>query len=186
MRAHPAGPLHAGILPARDGRAAPADAAELDVLAPAVWPRHAVRAASGAVEIAGVDVRDLAEAYGTPLFVIDEADFRSRAHAFAAAFGPSSVHYAAKAFLCTEVARWVAEEGLALDVCSGGELAIALRAGFPAAADHVARQQQVVRRAGRRGGRGRRTGGARLVPRDRPAGRDRAGARRRRGRDGAA
>ena len=42
------------------------------------------------------------------------------------------MHYAAKAFLCTEVARWVAEEGLALDVCSGGELAIALRAGFPA------------------------------------------------------
>jgi len=77
-------------------------------------------------------VRDLAEAHGTPLFVIDEADFRGRAHAFAAAFGPSSVHYAAKAFLCTEVARWVAEEGLALDVCSGGELAIALRAGFPA------------------------------------------------------
>ena len=42
------------------------------------------------------------------------------------------MHYAAKAFLCTEVARWVADEGLSLDVCSGGELAVALRAGFPA------------------------------------------------------
>ena len=163
----------------------PASAAELDALAPAVWPRHAVRAASGAVEIAGVDVRDLAEAYGTPLFVIDEADFRSRAHAFAAAFGASSVHYAAKAFLCTEVARWVAEEGLALDVCSGGELAIALRAGFPAARITLHGNNKSTAELRRRGGRGRRPGGARLVPRDRPAGRDRAGAGRRRGRDGA-
>jgi diaminopimelate decarboxylase len=78
-----------------------------------------------------VDVRDLAERYGTPLFVVDEADFRSRAAEFAAAFGAGAVHYAGKAFLCTEVARWVAEEGLALDVASGGELAVALRAGFP-------------------------------------------------------
>ena len=79
-------------------------------------------------------MRDLAEDYGTPLFVIDEADFRSRAARVRRGLrGRRSVHYAAKAFLCTEVARWVAEEGLALDVCSGGELAIALRAGFPAA-----------------------------------------------------
>jgi diaminopimelate decarboxylase len=133
VRAHPAGPLHAGIsAPPETAGPRPTSAVEMDALAPAVWPRHTVRAASGVVEIAGVDVRDLAEAYGTPLFVIDEADFRARAHAFAAAFGPSSVHYAAKAFLCTEVARWVDEEGLALDVCSGGELVIALRAGFPA------------------------------------------------------
>ena len=133
MRAHPAGPLHAEIsAPSETAGPKPTDAAELDALAPSVWPRHAVRAESGALEIAGVDVRALAEAYGTPLFVADEADFRSRARAFAAAFGASSVHYAAKAFLCTEVARWVADEGLSLDVCSGGELAVALRAGFPA------------------------------------------------------
>ncbi|MDT7551596.1 MAG: diaminopimelate decarboxylase, partial [Pseudonocardiales bacterium] len=126
MRAHPAGPLHAGILaPPETAGPQPLGAADLDALAPAVWPRGAARGASGAVEIAGVDVRDLAEEYGTPLFVIDEADFRSRAHEFAAAFGASSVHYAAKAFLCTEVARWVADEGLSLDVCSGGELAVA-------------------------------------------------------------
>jgi diaminopimelate decarboxylase len=84
------------------------------------------------VELSGVDVRELAEEFGTPLFVVDEGDFRARAAEFATAFGAMSVHYAAKAFLCTEVARWVAEEGLSLDVCSGGELAVALRAGFPA------------------------------------------------------
>jgi diaminopimelate decarboxylase len=102
------------------------------MLAPSVWPRNAARGEDGELRIADVDVRELAEQFGTPLFVLDEADFRSRAAEFAAAFGAESVHYAAKAFLCTEVARWVAEEGLSLDVASGGELAVALRAGFPA------------------------------------------------------
>jgi diaminopimelate decarboxylase len=84
------------------------------------------------VRLAGIDVRELAERYGTPLFVVDEADFRARCHEFATAFGdPAHVHYASKAFLSVEIARWVAQEGLGLDVCSGGELAIALRAGFP-------------------------------------------------------
>jgi diaminopimelate decarboxylase len=133
VNAHPAGPLHAGVLPpAETAGSRPRNAADLDDLAPAVWPRGARRGADGAVELSGVDVRDLAEEFGTPLFVVDEADFRSRAAEFAGAFGAPSVHYAAKAFLCTEVARWVAEEGLSLDVCSGGELAVALRAGFPA------------------------------------------------------
>lgn len=82
--------------------------------------------------MAGVDVRELADAYGTPLFIVDEADFRSRCAEHAKAFGdPALVHYASKAFLSTEIAKWVAEEGLSLDVCSGGELAIALRADFP-------------------------------------------------------
>ena len=133
MRAHPAGPLHAGIqAPPETAGVRPAGAAGLDELPPAVWPRGAARGDDGAVRIAGVDVRELAATYGTPLFVVDEADFRSRAAEFAAAFGADSVHYAAKAFLCTEVARWVDAEGLSLDVCSGGELAVALRAGFPA------------------------------------------------------
>jgi diaminopimelate decarboxylase len=133
VRAHPAGPLHADLLvPGNTAGARPSDAAELDALAPAVWPRNAARGAHGALEVAGVDVRDLAREYGTPLFVLDEADFRARAAEFAAAFGAGSVHYAAKAFLCTEVARWVDQEGLSLDVASGGELAVALRAGFPA------------------------------------------------------
>ncbi|MGQ0574376.1 MAG: diaminopimelate decarboxylase [Pseudonocardia sp.] len=137
MNAHPAGPLHAGIqAPSDTAGRRPAGAAGLDELAPAVWPRNATRGADGALRVAGVDVRDLAHRFGTPLFVVDEADFRSRCAEFAAAFGPASgvgaVHYAAKAFLSVEVARWVHEEGLSLDVCSGGELAVALRAGFPA------------------------------------------------------
>lgn len=76
---------------------------------------------------------DLAAEYGTPLFVIDEDDFRSRCREIAAAFGGGhNVHYAGKAFLCSEIARWVDQEGLSLDVASGGELAVALHAGFPA------------------------------------------------------
>jgi diaminopimelate decarboxylase len=79
-----------------------------------------------------VPVTALAQEYGTPLFVIDEDDFRSRCRDMAEAFGGGEhVRYAAKAFLCTEVARWVDEEGLSLDVASGGELAVALNADFP-------------------------------------------------------
>ena len=75
---------------------------------------------------------DLAQEYGTPLFVIDEDDFRFRCKEIAAAFGGGqNVHYAAKAFLCSEIARWIDEEGLCLDVCTGGELAVALHANFP-------------------------------------------------------
>ncbi len=75
---------------------------------------------------------ELAREYGTPLFVIDEDDFRSRCRDMAAAFGGGrNVYYAAKAFLCSEVARWVDEEGLSLDASTGGELAVALHAGFP-------------------------------------------------------
>ena len=133
-RAHPAGPRHADVLPAHDAPGpVPHDGAALDVLPSAVWPRHAVRGDDGVVRLADVDVRDLAERHGTPLFVVDEADFRSRCRDHAEAFGdPALVHYASKAFLCTEVARWVADEGLGLDVCSEGELATAVRAGFPA------------------------------------------------------
>jgi diaminopimelate decarboxylase len=84
------------------------------------------------VSIAGVPVTDIAAEFGTPVFVIDEDDFRSRCREISTAFGGGeNVHYAAKAFLCTEVARWINEEGLSLDVCTGGELAVALHAGFP-------------------------------------------------------
>ncbi len=133
MRAHPAGPRHADVtVPLDTAGAEPAEAAQLDELAAVVWPRNARRGAHGALEVAGVDVRELAATYGTPLFVLDEADFRSRCAEFGTAYGdPSAVHYAAKAFLSTEIARWVAAEGLSLDVCSGGELTVALRAGFP-------------------------------------------------------
>ncbi|CAM05471.1 diaminopimelate decarboxylase [Saccharopolyspora erythraea NRRL 2338] len=133
MRAHPAGPRHADVVPpGNTAGPVPATTDDLDRLHPHVWPRNAARAADGSTGFAGVDVRDLAEEYGTPLFVLDEDDFRSRCADYAGAFGdPASVHYASKAFLCTEVARWVAEEGLSLDVCSGGELNVALRAEFP-------------------------------------------------------
>ncbi|HEX3813634.1 MAG TPA: diaminopimelate decarboxylase [Mycobacteriales bacterium] len=105
---------------------------KLGVLTPSVWPRNAVRRDDGVLTLAGVDVRDLAADHGTPAYVVDEADFRSRCHDYLAAFGGSDVHYAAKAFCCQAVLRWVAEEQMGLDVCSGGELAVALRAGFPA------------------------------------------------------
>jgi diaminopimelate decarboxylase len=133
MRAHPAGPRHAEVLPPQSiAGPRPSAPGELDELVPAVWPRNAERRPDGAVAFAGVDVRELATEYGTPLFVIDEADFRARCAEHAAAFGdPGLVHYASKAFLSVEIARWVAQEGLSLDVCSGGELAVALRAGFP-------------------------------------------------------
>ncbi|MDQ6874507.1 MAG: diaminopimelate decarboxylase [Actinomycetota bacterium] len=129
MRAHPAGPLHADVLRSAGARA---PAGDLNALLPAVWPRSAVRV-DGVLTLGGVDVRDLAAAHGTPAFVLDSEDFRSRCHDFRAAFGDTAdVHYAGKAFLCRQVARWVAEEGLGLDVCTGGELELALAAGFPA------------------------------------------------------
>ncbi|GAA4533125.1 diaminopimelate decarboxylase [Amycolatopsis samaneae] len=131
--AHPAGPRHADVYPHADASGfPPASADELDRLYPKVWPRNTYRAPDGVVRIAGVDVRELAETYGTPLFVVDEADFKSRCADYAEAFDdPSLVHYASKAFLSIEIARWVAEQGLSLDVCSGGELAVAQRADFP-------------------------------------------------------
>jgi len=101
-------------------------------LDPAVWPAGAARDADGALTLAGVPVADLAAGFGTPAYVLDEADFRARCRSWRDAFAGADVYYAGKAFLCTAVARWVAEEGLSLDVCTGGELAVALRAGFPA------------------------------------------------------
>jgi diaminopimelate decarboxylase len=100
-------------------------------LEPVVWPRTAERGPDGALRLGGVDVRDLAAEFGTPAYVLDERDFRERCREWADAFGGAEVYYAAKAFLCTAVARWVAEAGLSMDVCTGGELAVALRAGFP-------------------------------------------------------
>ncbi len=101
-------------------------------LEPAVWPVTAQRGPDGALRIGGVDVRDLAAEFGTPAYVLDEADFRGRCAAWREAFAGADVFYAGKAFLCTAVARWVDEEGLGLDVCTGGELAVAERVGFPA------------------------------------------------------
>ena len=109
-------------------------------LAPGLWPMSASRDADGELQIDGVGAGDLAREFGTPLFVVDEADVRTRATAIRSAFqaeferigSRATVYYAAKAFLCTEVARWVVEAGLNIDVCSGGELAVALAAGIDA------------------------------------------------------
>jgi diaminopimelate decarboxylase len=116
---------------APEGLRHPADA---NALAPQVWPQNAARVASGALSIADAEATALAREFGTPLYVVDEADARARAagikHAFDDAFGAEvKVYYAGKAFLCTEVARWMVDAGLNIDVCSGGELAVAVAAG---------------------------------------------------------
>ncbi|ACY99469.1 MULTISPECIES: diaminopimelate decarboxylase [Thermomonospora] len=126
-RVHPAGPRHADVLPEEHPLPPPADLNHLD---PRIWPRTA-RREDGVLTIGGVDVRDLAARFGTPLYVYDEEDVRQRAREYATAFQDGSVHYAGKAFLCTALLRWLDEEGLGLDVCTGGELAVALAAGFP-------------------------------------------------------
>ena len=87
---------------------------------------------SGRVSVGGCDLVGLAEEHGTPLFVYDEDDLRARCRKYVAAFGADRVAYAGKAFLCVAMARLVAEEGLHLDVATGGELHVALHAGFPA------------------------------------------------------
>ncbi|GAB2567257.1 diaminopimelate decarboxylase [Nocardia heshunensis] len=133
MSAHPAGPRHADIPHAPTLSERPSAPAQMIELPANVWPRNASRDADGVVRLAGVPVHELAADYGTPLFVIDEDDFRSRCRDMVRAFGDGArVHYASKAFLCGEIARWIRDEGLHLDVCSGGELAVALHAGFPA------------------------------------------------------
>jgi diaminopimelate decarboxylase len=126
--AHPAGPRHGDVLPADKPPAPPAD---LNALSPRIWPRGA-RRSGGVLTIGGVDVRDLAAEFGTPLYVCDEQDVRSRCRDYLEAFGPQTrVCYAAKAFCSRAVLRWVSSEGLGVDVCTGGELEIALSAGVP-------------------------------------------------------
>jgi diaminopimelate decarboxylase len=124
--AHPAGPWHADVLPPDHPPPPPHD---VNALEPVIWPRTAYRA-GGALVLGGMDVRDLAAQFGTPLFACDEEDFRSRCRDFREAFGDSAgVFYAAKAFCCRAVLRWVSEQGLGVDVCTGGELEVALQAG---------------------------------------------------------
>jgi diaminopimelate decarboxylase len=132
VNVHPAGPRHAEESRHTESPPRPQSPEELLRLAPNVWPRNIARDEAGVAGVAGVPLTDLAQEYGTPLFVIDEDDFRSRCREIASAFGGGhNVHYAAKAFLCSEIARWIDEEGLSLDVCTGGELAVALNADFP-------------------------------------------------------
>ncbi|GGM47349.1 diaminopimelate decarboxylase [Microbacterium saperdae] len=111
-------------------------------LADGVWPASAIRDVDGALVLAGLSATALVQTYGTPLLVIDEDEVRTRARAFRSAFDRAAaehgttaqVYYAGKAFLCTTIARWVVDEGLRVDVCTGGELEVALAAGVAPAA----------------------------------------------------
>ena len=136
MRAHEAGALHA------DGYRGPTwlqQPVDVNALAPTLWAQTVGRSAGGVLTVGGVAVTDLAERFGTPAYVVDEEDFRARAVEFRTTYaeifgdlcGGADVYYAGKAFLCTEIARWVRDDGLGLDVCTGGELAVAIRAGMP-------------------------------------------------------
>jgi len=88
------------------------------------------------LSIAGITAKQLAKDFGTPTFFIDEADFRARAlawnDALKEAFGDKAgtVYYASKAFSCTEVARWIKDLGIGIDVSTGGEMAVALAGGI--------------------------------------------------------
>ncbi len=112
----------------------PADA---NALASAVWPASASRDDDGQLLVGGVGVDELRARFGTPLYVLDEDAVRARSREVREAFVSAAarhgvqarVYYAGKAFLSTEVVRWVSEEGLAVDVATGGELAVALAAG---------------------------------------------------------
>ena len=128
--AHPAGPSHGQLLP---GTEAPAPPADLNALNPLVWPHGTRRDAAGALVVAGLPAPALAADHGTPTLVLDTADLRRRARTWVDAFAGGDVFYAGKAFLCTAVAAILAEEGLGIDVCTAGELAVALHAGVPAA-----------------------------------------------------
>jgi diaminopimelate decarboxylase len=113
---------------------------DANALVDSLWPASAARADSGELVIGGCSAVSLAARFGTPLYVVDETDVRTRAAELRTAFetefariGTSvRIYYAGKAFLTTEFARWMVAEGLNIDVCTGGELAVALAAGTPA------------------------------------------------------
>lgn len=101
-----------------------------------VWSANA-KFVGGELMVAGVSATNLARQFGTPVFILDEADFKARAisyrDAMNSAFASSIVYYASKAFTCKEVARWISELGLGIDVATGGELEVALSVAFPPA-----------------------------------------------------
>ncbi len=101
-----------------------------------LWPLTASLGEDDSLSIDGLAVAELAQSYGTPLYILDEASLRNRCRVYrntlgALYRGSSQAAYASKAYLCTAIAQIVMEEGLDLDVVSGGELFVALRAGFP-------------------------------------------------------
>ncbi|GAA3604105.1 diaminopimelate decarboxylase [Agrococcus terreus] len=116
------------------------DAGDPNALAAQVWPEGAARI-DGALVVGGASLPAIAAEHGTPFLLVDETVVRGRARriresfeaAFAAHGAPGvDVYYAGKALLTAEVVRWMREEELRIDVCTGGELALALAAGAPA------------------------------------------------------
>ena len=99
-----------------------------------MWSSHVKTGAE--LTISSISATDLAKEFGTPAFIMDEADFRDRAAAWNTALNNAfesnagTVYYAAKAFICVEVARWIKDIGIGIDVCTGGELAVALKGGI--------------------------------------------------------
>jgi diaminopimelate decarboxylase len=125
---HVAGSIHAdSAARAPSWLSMPSD---VNSLLPILWSTGVDKDETGVLTVSGLSVHEIVEQVGTPVYVVDEADLRERARAFAAAFEGWDVYYAAKSFLCTTVARWVTDEGLGVDVCTGGELAVVQRAGI--------------------------------------------------------
>ena len=107
----------------------PAVTTAADVLS--VWPASAVEPREGELTVGGVPLAEVAARFGTPVYVIDEDEVRERCRTYRHAFPDAEVLYAAKAFLCRAMVHWMAEEGMGLDVCSAGELELAVTTGFP-------------------------------------------------------
>lgn len=125
---HVAGSLHADVTtPAPVWLTRPADVNQLSAK---LWSQTVSRDESGVLHVGGMTVPEIVEQVGTPVYVMDEEDFHARAREWREAFEGWTVFYAAKSFLCSGLARWVADDGLHLDVASLGELTVALRAGF--------------------------------------------------------
>jgi diaminopimelate decarboxylase len=103
----------------------------VSAIPPYLLPDTATVGAQGQLLIGGCDTLELAAEFGTPLFVYDEAHLRERCRQAVAAFGPG-VNYATKAFLCRAMARLAVEEGMNLDVSTGGEYHVVRSAGVPA------------------------------------------------------
>lgn len=96
-----------------------------------IWPASTAPLPHGGLAVGGVSLAEIAERFETPAYVLDEAEVRGRCRTYRDAFPDAHVLYAAKAFLSRAMVRWVDEEGLGLDVCSAGELELAVTAGFP-------------------------------------------------------
>lgn len=103
----------------------------MSILPRELLPDNSSVSADGALSIGGCDVADLGAEFGTPLFVYDEKELRERCREAVSAF-PDGVAYATKAFMCKAMARLAHEEGMGLDVATGGEMHIALAADVPA------------------------------------------------------